>query len=83
MRSHASTICAAPKAATSLTICATASRASVEQTEQVRDLATTLMPAFARRLEARLKELLGGTVAIDPARIAQEAALLARTQRHQ
>jgi len=35
-----------------------------------------LRPAFARRLETRLKELLGGT-AIDPARLAQEAALLA------
>ncbi|HXL23103.1 MAG TPA: YicC/YloC family endoribonuclease [Candidatus Dormibacteraeota bacterium] len=46
-------------------------------TEQVRDLATKLMPAFARRLESRLKELLA-TVAIDPARIAQEAALLAQ-----
>ncbi len=46
-------------------------------TEQVRDLTTKLMPAFARRLEARLKDLLA-TVAIDPARIAQEAALLAQ-----
>jgi uncharacterized protein (TIGR00255 family) len=47
-----------------------------EQTEQVRALVTTLRPAFARRLETRLKELLGGA-AIDPARLAQEAALLA------
>jgi uncharacterized protein (TIGR00255 family) len=46
-------------------------------TEQVRDLTAKLMPAFARRLESRLKELLA-TVAIDPARIAQEAALLAQ-----
>jgi uncharacterized protein (TIGR00255 family) len=46
-------------------------------TEQVRDLTTKLMPAFARRLEARLKDLVA-TVAIDPARIAQEAALLAQ-----
>ena len=46
-------------------------------TEEVRDLAAKLMPAFARRLESRLKELLV-TVAIDPARIAQEAALLAQ-----
>ena len=45
-------------------------------TEQVRGLATTLRPAFARRLETRLKELLGGT-SIEPARLAQEAALLA------
>lgn len=46
------------------------------QVEKVRVLASTLRPAFARRLEARLKELLGGT-AIEPARLAQEAALLA------
>ena len=46
------------------------------QAEQVRQLAATLRPAFARRLETRLKELLGGT-AIAPARLAQEAALLA------
>jgi uncharacterized protein (TIGR00255 family) len=44
--------------------------------EQVRGLAATLRPAFARRLDSKLKELLGG-VAIDPARLAQEAALLA------
>ena len=48
----------------------------VDQVEQVRGLAASLRPAFARRLEARLKELLGGT-AIDQARLAQEAALLA------
>jgi len=46
------------------------------QADQVRGLATTLRPSFARRLDARLKELLGAA-AIDPARIAQEAALLA------
>src|SRR3989442_8863568 len=40
------------------------------QVEQVRRLATSLRPAFARRLETRLKELLGGT-AIDQARLAQ------------
>jgi len=44
--------------------------------EQVRELATRLMPAFARRLESRLKDLLAN-VSIDPARVAQEAALLA------
>jgi uncharacterized protein (TIGR00255 family) len=44
--------------------------------EEVRKLAEALRPAFARRLETRLKELLGGT-SVDPARIAQEAALLA------
>lgn len=48
-----------------------------EQTEKVRALAATLLPAFARRLETRLKELLGGT-GIEPARLAQEAALLAQ-----
>lgn len=47
-----------------------------EHTEQVRELAATLRPAFARRLEARLKDLLGG-VNLEPARLAQEAALLA------
>lgn len=47
------------------------------EVEEVRGLAATLRPAFARRLETRLKELLGGT-AIDPARLAQEAALLAQ-----
>ena len=47
-----------------------------EQTEKVCGLAATLRPAFARRLDARLKELLGGT-SIEPARLAQEAALLA------
>jgi uncharacterized protein (TIGR00255 family) len=46
------------------------------QVGQVRELATSLRPAFARRLETRLKELLGGT-SIDQARLAQEAALLA------
>jgi uncharacterized protein (TIGR00255 family) len=47
-----------------------------EQTEKVRELARALTPAFARRLQARLKELLNGT-GIEPARLAQEAALLA------
>ncbi len=44
--------------------------------EQVRELVSKLRPAFSRRLEARLKELLNGTN-IEPARLAQEAALLA------
>src|SRR5207248_5252505 len=44
------------------------------QVEQVRELAASLRPAFARRLESRLNELLGGAV-IDQARLAQEAAL--------
>jgi len=47
-----------------------------QQTDQVRELARALTPAFARRLEARLKELLNGT-GIEPSRLAQEAALLA------
>ena len=45
-------------------------------TEQVRELVGTLRPAFARRLEARLRELLNGTN-VEPSRLAQEAALLA------
>lgn len=44
--------------------------------ERVRGLVETLRPAFARRLDSRLKELLSGS-SIDPARLAQEAALLA------
>ncbi len=47
-----------------------------EDTVKVRGLAATLRPAFLRRLDTKLKELLGGT-GIDPARLAQEAALLA------
>jgi uncharacterized protein (TIGR00255 family) len=46
------------------------------QTDEVRALVVQLRPAFARRLELRLKDLLNGN-AIDPARIAQEAAILA------
>jgi uncharacterized protein (TIGR00255 family) len=46
------------------------------ETEQVRELVSRLRPAFSRRLDARLKELLNGTN-IEPARLAQEAALLA------
>ncbi|MGC1483033.1 MAG: YicC/YloC family endoribonuclease [Candidatus Acidiferrum sp.] len=47
-----------------------------EHAEKVRELSAGLRPVFARRLETRLKELLGGA-SIDPARLAQEAALLA------
>jgi uncharacterized protein (TIGR00255 family) len=46
------------------------------QVEQVRGLVVALRPAFARRLEARLKEILNGAN-VDPSRVAQEAALLA------
>lgn len=47
-----------------------------ELTEKVRELVATLRPAFSRRLEARLKDLLNGTN-VEPSRLAQEAALLA------
>lgn len=43
---------------------------------QIRTLTESARPAYARRLEARLKELLGDTV-LDPARIVQEASLAA------
>jgi len=43
---------------------------------KIQMLAERSRPAYARQLEARLKELLGDT-AMDPARLAQEAALLA------
>lgn len=43
---------------------------------RVSALAEQARPAFARRLEARLKELLGD-MQIDPARLAQEAAIAA------
>ena len=42
----------------------------------IENLAERLRPAFARRLDQRLKEMLGGA-SIDPARLSQEAALLA------
>jgi len=48
----------------------------IEELNKVRVLAETLRPAFARRLEARLAELLNG-VSLEPTRLAQEAALLA------
>ncbi len=46
------------------------------EADQVDVLAETLRPAFAKRLDARLKELLSGA-ALEPARLAQEAAILA------
>ncbi|HYB62223.1 MAG TPA: YicC/YloC family endoribonuclease [Methylomirabilota bacterium] len=49
-----------------ITVCAT----------RVEELIARSLPAYAERLTARLTDLLGGT-AIDPARIAQEAAILA------
>jgi uncharacterized protein (TIGR00255 family) len=47
-----------------------------ERTKQIEELAEKSRPSYARRLEARLKELVGDTQ-MDPARLAQEAALLA------
>jgi uncharacterized protein (TIGR00255 family) len=44
--------------------------------EEVRGLVASLRPAFARRLQARLKDLLNGA-GVDPNRLAQEAAMLA------
>ena len=44
--------------------------------EEVRGLVATLRPAFARRLQARLNDLLNGA-GVDPNRLAQEAAVLA------
>lgn len=44
--------------------------------QQIESLTEKARPAYARRLEARLKELLG-TYAVDPGRVAEEAALLA------
>lgn len=46
-----------------------------DEIEQVRQMLTKLRPVFSRRLEARLRELVNGTN-IEPARLAQEAALL-------
>ena len=47
-----------------------------ERTAEIESLAERLRPAFARRLETKLNELLNGAQ-VDPARLAQEAALLA------
>lgn len=47
-----------------------------EQVGRIRELARSLQPAFHRRLESRLKELLSGT-GLDATRVVQEAALLA------
>ena len=48
----------------------------VEKTAEIESLAERVRPALARRLESKLNELLNG-VQVDPARLAQEAALLA------
>ncbi len=47
-----------------------------EQAGRIEAMAERLRPAYARRLEQRLRELLNA-VQLDPARLAQEAALLA------
>ncbi len=47
-----------------------------ENAARIAALADPLCPAYARRLQARLEELLGASP-IDPARLAQEAALIA------
>jgi uncharacterized protein (TIGR00255 family) len=46
------------------------------KTAEIESLTERVRPAFARRLESRLNELLKG-VQVDPSRLAQEAALLA------
>jgi len=51
-------------------------RAITEHAARIEEIAGRVRPAYARRLEARLKELLGDTP-VDPARLTQEAALLA------
>jgi len=48
-----------------------------EKSAEIESLAEGVRPAFARRLETKLTELLSGAQQIDPARLAQEAALLA------
>jgi uncharacterized protein (TIGR00255 family) len=47
-----------------------------ERCEKIERLAEKSRPAYARRLQSRMQELLGET-ALDPIRLAQEAALLA------
>jgi uncharacterized protein (TIGR00255 family) len=47
-----------------------------ERVEEIEGLASRARPAYAKRLEARLKELLSESE-IDPARLAQEAAIAA------
>jgi uncharacterized protein (TIGR00255 family) len=51
-------------------------RAIASYSAKVTTIAERARPAFARRLEQRLKELLGET-RLDPARLAQEAAIAA------
>ncbi len=51
-------------------------RAITGHATRIESLADRVRPAYAHRLETRLRELLGA-VPVDPARVAQEAALLA------
>jgi uncharacterized protein (TIGR00255 family) len=51
-------------------------RSITEHTTRIGELAERVRPAYAHRLEARLRELLGATP-VDAARVAQEAAVLA------
>ncbi|MCL4523263.1 MAG: YicC family protein [Acidobacteria bacterium] len=51
-------------------------RTITEHAKRIEELAERVRPAYAHRLETRLRELMG-TVPVDPARVAQEAALLA------
>jgi len=51
-------------------------RKIAERAKEIEKLAAVLRPEYARRLNERLADLLGNS-AIDPARLAQEAALLA------
>jgi len=51
-------------------------RKIAERAKEIEKLAAVLRPEYARRLNERLADLLGNA-AIDPARLAQEAALLA------
>jgi uncharacterized protein (TIGR00255 family) len=51
-------------------------RGIAERAAQIECKAEAARPAFARRLEARLREFAGGA-GVDPARVAQEAAILA------
>ncbi len=75
-RSISSTHARAGSAALCSPTCPAASPASRASPPVSRVLAERARPAFARRLELRLKELLG-EASIDPARLAQEAALAA------
>ena len=70
------TICATPKAGTWSKSCARAWRALASRRNRCANWRPLFGPHLRGACETRLKELLGGT-AIDPARLAQEAALLA------